>query len=69
MGRCQRPAEWLGPTMNEFCLRILNLFVFPGNPERDSLHVPGKQPAKRREGSSRCFTALEQDRALGQWRA
>lgn len=51
MGRCQRPAGWFGPTMNEFCLRILNLFVFLGNPEGTSLHVPGKQLAKRREQS------------------
>lgn len=42
MGRCQR----FGPTMNAFCLRILNLFVFLGNPERGSLSC--KQPEKKR---------------------
>lgn len=61
MGRCQRPAVCFGPTMNESCLRILNLFVFLGNAERDSLRLPGKQPAKRREVSSRRFTAVDQD--------
>lgn len=55
MGRCQR----FGPTMNAFCLRILNLFVFLGNPERGSLSC--KQPEKKREGSSKCFTAVDQD--------
>lgn len=45
MGRSQRLAVWFGPSMNEFCLRIFNLFVFQGNRDRVSLHVPGKQPA------------------------
>lgn len=63
-GRCQRPAECFGPTMNEFCLSILNLFVFLGNSERSCSRLPGKQPAKRKEGSSRCFTVVDQDWAL-----
>lgn len=61
MGRSQRLVVWFAPIMNEFCLRSLNLFVFLGKPQRAGLHVPGKQPAKRKEGSSRCFTALDQE--------
>lgn len=61
MGRSQRLVVWFGPSMNEFCLRIFNLFVFQGNRDRVSLHMSGKKPAKGKERSSRCFTALNQE--------